>query len=268
MESNEGLSVHSKPFYLPDAKPGPLLSQKRGLKRAEHLLRCLGPESVQIESLLDVGCSSGEVTYQFAVELRVAKTYGADIYPAGGYQPPPVAQECEEEWPGSRMTYVEIDTHKCLLDLPDKSVQLVTCVMSMHHFRDFGKMLSEIKRVLMPDGYLFVREHDVPASKPKLAHKLSQMHTKFKDHRPEEPIYFWGRRELRIELNRSGFAHVRDSDFKEQETNYQAIYHSLFRAKDEPVFVEVPAVFATTQAKDKPASKKDNWRDSLFRKPK
>ncbi len=76
-------------------------------------------------------------------------------------------------------------------------------------------MICEIKRVLLPGGYLFIREHDVASNKPKLALSLEQMHAKFKDHRPDEPIYFWGRRELRMELNRSGFAHVRDSDFKD-----------------------------------------------------
>ena len=86
--------------------------------------------------------------------------------------PPTVAQECEAKWPESRLAYVEIDTHKCLIGLPDKSVQLVTCIMSMHHFRDFAQMLSEIKRVLRPGGYLFVREHDVPANRPKLAQTL------------------------------------------------------------------------------------------------
>ena len=85
--------------------------------------------------------------------------------------------------------------------------------MSIHHFRNFGQMIREIKRVLHPRGYLFIREHDVALDKPKLALSLHKMHTKFKDHRPDEPIYFWGRRELWIELNLNGFTHLRDSDF-------------------------------------------------------
>ena len=93
-----------------------------------------------------------------------------------------------------------IDTFKCQIALPEQSVQLVTCIMSMHHFRDFPKMTSEIQRVLRPNGYLFIREHDVPADNPKLAQHLVEMHKKFKDHRPDEPIFFWSRRDLRIEL--------------------------------------------------------------------
>jgi len=45
--------------------------------------------------------------------------------------------------------------------LQDESVDLVTCLMSIHHFEDFDLMLKEIKRVLKPGGFLFVREHDV-----------------------------------------------------------------------------------------------------------
>ena len=90
----------------------------------------------------------------------------------------------------------------------------------MHHFRDFGKMITEIKRVLKPDGFLFIREHDVPPENFKLATELMSMHSKFKDHRPEEPISFWGRRDLRVELNISGFAHRRDSELSCQKANY------------------------------------------------
>jgi len=151
--------------------------------------------------MLDLGCNTGEVTYEMAVELRVCKSYGADIYPADEYVAPAVAAECEAKWPDSRLEYVPIDTHLCEIALPDQSVQLITCIMSMHHFRDFVKMTSEIKRVLKPNGYLFIREHDVPPENGKLATELISMHQKFSDHRPEEPISFWGRRDLRVELN-------------------------------------------------------------------
>ena len=79
---------------------------ERSRNRVYHLSLCLAPEQVQIESLLDVGCSTGEVTYEMAVELKVAKTYGADIYPSDEYLTPAVADECEAKWSASRLHYV------------------------------------------------------------------------------------------------------------------------------------------------------------------
>ena len=84
------------------------------------------------------------------------------------YKPPDCANECEEEWVNSKVEYLEIETFKCLIGLPDCSVDLVTCIMSMHHFRDFNQMLKEISRVLKPGGYLFIREHDVDIQDFKL----------------------------------------------------------------------------------------------------
>jgi hypothetical protein len=56
----------------------------------------------------------------------------------------------------------------------------------------------------------------VPESNKELAHFLKEMHEKFEDHRPEEPISFWSRRNLRIELtSKYGLKHCRDSDFND-----------------------------------------------------
>ena len=119
----------------------------------------------------------------------------------------------------------------------------------MHHFCNFDKMLTEIKRVLKPGGYLFIREHDVPKDNTNLATELTDMHIKFKDHRPEEQLHFLSRRDLRIELCRNNFIHIRDSDFKSQYTNNQAIYHSLFKLSNDCVPFspdEVPEIFPST----------------------
>ena len=77
-------------------------------------------------------------------------------------------------------------------------------------------MLKEITRIMRPGSYLFIREHDVPESNKELAFFLEEMHNKFEDHRPEEPINFWSRRNLRIELTKKyGLRHVCDSDFSD-----------------------------------------------------
>ena len=42
-------------------------------------------------------------------------------------------------------------------------------------------MMNEIKRVLVVDGYLFIREHDVPEKDSTLKAYIEEMHRKYPD---------------------------------------------------------------------------------------
>ena len=42
----------------------------------------------------------------------------------------------------------------------DKRVDLITCFTTLHHVPQLSKILSEFVRILRPNGYLIVREHD------------------------------------------------------------------------------------------------------------
>jgi ubiquinone/menaquinone biosynthesis C-methylase UbiE len=48
-----------------------------------------------------------------------------------------------------------------LLPYADNSMDLIVAMMSLHHIEKLKSMLNEIKRVLKPGGYFFIREHNV-----------------------------------------------------------------------------------------------------------
>jgi ubiquinone/menaquinone biosynthesis C-methylase UbiE len=54
-----------------------------------------------------------------------------------------------------------------VINLPDKSVDLILCNFSLHHIKEIFKMIDEIKRILKPGGYLIIQEHDNTSDKQK-----------------------------------------------------------------------------------------------------
>ena len=46
------------------------------------------------------------------------------------------------------------------LDYPDNSFDIMTCILSLHHIENLTHILTEIKRVLKPNGIFILIEHD------------------------------------------------------------------------------------------------------------
>ncbi len=51
------------------------------------------------------------------------------------------------------------------LPFDENTFDMVSCIMSIHHFEFKDEMLKEIYRVLKPDGLFIIREHDFDHSK-------------------------------------------------------------------------------------------------------
>ena len=47
-----------------------------------------------------------------------------------------------------------------ILDLVDNRVDLITCFVVLHHVPNLQPMLKQLVRILRPNGYLIMREHD------------------------------------------------------------------------------------------------------------
>lgn len=105
------------------------------------------PYNISVDSLLDVGCSEGSITAAVgeSLHLPVSNIHGCDI----------------REIADTTGFIFRLQTNSNQLPYPDNSMSLILCLMSLHHFNNINKLMSEIYRVLKSDGYLIIREHDL-----------------------------------------------------------------------------------------------------------
>jgi ubiquinone/menaquinone biosynthesis C-methylase UbiE/ASC-1-like (ASCH) protein len=172
-----------------------------------------------LEEFLDVGCAEGGLTIAIAGAIGLtdpSKIHGCDILPV-----PPDALDTR------LFTY----TQACSTDLPydDRSKQVMSCIMSLHHFHDWDKSASEVFRVLAPGGILVIREHD--STGPAFAAFLDVVHyvyagvvgseialrpgcasADFEECRRQLTAHYRTRDEWRTLLQRAGFKHLFDYD--------------------------------------------------------
>ena len=189
--------------------------------RVQHLVNTFRAfSSYHINTFLDIGCGNAEITDEIATVFKIPNVYGADVYPT---------LKIEPDRPVVKLTqYYQVVNNQ--IPLPDHSIDLITCFMSVHHFEEFQLMMREICRLLKPNGFLFLREHDVPKNNQALIKFLNDKHAQFPDH--SGPIHYWSRMDLHEELtNHYHFTCVSHSDYPRNIPNRQAIYHDLYRCK-------------------------------------
>ena len=109
--------------------------------------------------ILDYGCGPG--SYSIAVSELVGptgKVYAVDIHPLAvlGVQKKVV----EKGIPN-----IEILLTDCKLEIPDASIDVVLLIYVLHDFKDSGSILSELCRVLKPDGILVVKDQNLDNNK-------------------------------------------------------------------------------------------------------
>lgn len=115
------------------------------------------PKNAKIKSAIDFGCGDGGLISAIAEKYKIPKekAFGLDI---------------TKLKPQKTFTFKLLDSNNYKLDFEDKSIDLITVLMVLHHVRDppgsieEGKLLksyiSEFKRILSPNGHLIIREHD------------------------------------------------------------------------------------------------------------
>jgi 2-polyprenyl-3-methyl-5-hydroxy-6-metoxy-1,4-benzoquinol methylase len=122
---------------------------KRRTSQVRELLEGKNPNS-----LLDVGCGSGEITNELMTVLNISSSnvYGLEVSaPVGNHYP---------------FRVVEYDG----LKFPkfDKEFDLVTSFSVLHHTEDPLSLIREIKSILHKDGTLIIRECDARTYEEKL----------------------------------------------------------------------------------------------------
>ena len=108
---------------------------------------------INITNYLDIGCGDCKQTKVLgnAINLSDSEIYGADISHWGAYN------DEKRSKVGINIIGLKDDG---VLPFESESFCLVSAFMVLHHVRPLEKLLSEISRVLKPNGYFFLREHD------------------------------------------------------------------------------------------------------------
>jgi ubiquinone/menaquinone biosynthesis C-methylase UbiE len=105
------------------------------------------------DSVLDVGCGTGEVTLLAKTRAKVAKVYGID----------PAPEMITVARKKATRKKLDIDFRVGVIEslpFPDSSVDVVTSSLMMHHLPEDLKVrgLAEIYRVLKPGGRLLIAD--------------------------------------------------------------------------------------------------------------
>lgn len=112
------------------------------------------------EQILDIGCGTGRVSIEMAKILTDGKVTGIDIYEGvSGTSPVSAIRNAQAKGVADRTEF----KHGNALDLPfeDSTFDIVTMGSVLHEMHGENlekKALSEVKRVLKPDGRLIVFE--------------------------------------------------------------------------------------------------------------
>lgn len=103
-----------------------------------------------IERILDIGCGDGSITkvLQQRLQLDVSSVHGCDINPIK-----------TDDFTFTLIPEIPNDNTP-RLPYPDGHFNVVYALMSLHHIRNIESMLTEIHRVLAPNGLVIIREHD------------------------------------------------------------------------------------------------------------
>ncbi len=150
----------------------------------EALGLALGPLDALL--VLDVGCGTGILTR--ALARRSARAVGVD--PA-----PRMVAKARENRADVSATYVVATAES--LPFADSSFDAATASFTVHHWRDAGRGIAELARVLRSGGRLAIADMDLPSPARWLLRLVGSPHAG------------WTRRELADLLYRSGFSRVR-----------------------------------------------------------
>jgi len=96
---------------------------------------------------LDLCCGDGRKTKVFASILNIQNINGTDIEEWGPYY----------KNRNLSFNFKLIKNNKLMYD--DKSFDIITCFLSLHHIPNLTNMLNEVYRVLKPDGLFVIIEH-------------------------------------------------------------------------------------------------------------
>lgn len=111
----------------------------------EHLIRYDFVTGNTGHVVLDIGCGSGHGSNRLASKFK--KVHGVDISPEA-------IAYAKKYWPEPNIEFSIGDSMD--IPFPDSSFDVVVAFEVFEHLSDWRKFLSEIKRVLKPEGVVYV----------------------------------------------------------------------------------------------------------------
>lgn len=127
-------------------------SSTRGTKRAEELYQVLRAtdETYVPTSYLDIGCNNGSITVPFGERLLLDQDHihGIDVITFGAQVIKPFEGFDYKQYDGYHIPYA------------DKSFDLITCLMVLHHVERPKDLLADIHRVMKNGSILIIKEHN------------------------------------------------------------------------------------------------------------
>lgn len=130
----------------------------------EKLVERTAPNPTDV--LLDIGTGAGHTAIAFAPAVRRVIAY--DLTPQ-------MLQEVERNAAAKGVTNIETQQGAAeVLPYPDAAFELVSCRLTTHHFANLPQALSEMARVLKPNGRLIIMDTTVPED-PELDRQINEI---------------------------------------------------------------------------------------------
>jgi SAM-dependent methyltransferase len=126
-------------------------------RTAENSAAFLLPHLVEGMTLLDVGCGPGNITAELATFVGEGDVTGIDLAPE-------VIAMAKKDFPSSQHENLFFEVGDVYaLDFPDFQFDVVYVHQVLQHLSDPVAALTEIRRVLKPEGVVAVRDADFGA---------------------------------------------------------------------------------------------------------
>jgi ubiquinone/menaquinone biosynthesis C-methylase UbiE len=141
--------------------------------------------------VLDVGCGTGELTYKIKAHFAEAEVHGADLSKT-------MIEKAEKKNHARLVSFKIGDVE----DLPydDDSFDVITCSHSFHHYPNKEKAMSEMYRVLKPNGRLMIVDGCMDVLFGRIVFKIVEW--------MERHVYHLAGEEFRQIYRKSGFNNI------------------------------------------------------------
>ncbi len=213
---NGDAAIHSFSEILSTLKklPPKQQSESRSTERISNITNMLNNLDFVPESIIDLGAGSGDITIALKdyYGLSTDKVFAID-------QKLPSITEV------TALTYVDEK-----IPLPDNSIYFVVMFVVLHHIPHDIRIdiLDEISRILIPGGYVFIREHDDDTTKSFYVFiDLIHIFWYLSSNETADPLYLMTRTETQQLFENAGFQSVGFNKYS--DPNPQRLYHELYR---------------------------------------